>query len=80
MYESLLLSININVCARLRSCTRSNLKLSAGCLGLFGLVKLHLFDCKHAWKGFGAVKIMTGSETWGHLFMSCADWLRGDNE
>lgn len=63
MCESLALRININVCV----CTRAKPKLSAGCRGLFGLERLHLFDCEHAWEGLGAVKIMTGSERRGRL-------------
>lgn len=67
VYESLLLCANTNVCGRLRSCTRANPKLPAGCRGLFGLERLHWFDCGHAWKSFRAVKIMTGCERRSHL-------------
>lgn len=55
---------------------RANPKLPAGCPGLFGLERLHLFNYEHAWKSFGAVKLMTGSERWGYLYIRCAHWLK----
>lgn len=68
-------AINLNVCICVRRCMRASPKFSAGCPSLFDLEWLHSFDCGHAWKAFGAVKIMTSSQRWSHLCMSCADWL-----
>lgn len=73
-------AINLNVCICVRRCMRASPKFSAGCPSLFDLEWLHLFDCGHAWKAFGAVKIMTSSQRWSHLCMSCADWLTWDTE
>lgn len=78
VYESLWLSANINVYECLRSRMRANSKLPAGCLGLFGLEGIHSFDCEHAWKSFGVVKI-TGCERWGHLYYKLRPLVEGEH-
>ena len=76
-YEALLLSTSTSVRACLRSCVRDKLKLPAGCLDLFALERLHLFDCKHVWKSFKAVELMEGR--WSHPFIGSEDWLKRNN-